>query len=570
MVGKKWIYKDAGETSLVEKLAAELSVEKSLAQLLVQRGVTSFEEARRWFRPSLEHLHDPFLMKDMRKAVDRLKRAIATGQKILVYGDYDVDGTTAVSLVILFLGNMYDKVAYYIPDRYTEGYGLSTKGVEYAREHGFALIVALDCGIKANKQIEHAQALGIDVIVCDHHHEGSQLPPASAILNPKQHDCEYPFKELSGCGVAFKFIQAYCIDQDIPIERLYEYLDLVAISIASDIVNITGENRVLSYFGIKKIIENPLVGIDAIKEIASIKDSLSVSDIVFKIGPRINAAGRIDSGSIAVELLTSSDRSKARELVTTINGCNETRKNLDKQITEEALQQIERDPRYADKKTTVVFDKDWHKGVVGIVASRLTEMHYRPTVVLTESNGKITGSARSVDGFDLYAAIEQCADLLENFGGHMYAAGLTLKADMLDAFKKRFDEAVSASILPDMLVPKMKIDLELFPTSINDKFFRIMKQFEPFGPGNMTPVFSMKGLVDTGYSRPVGDGSHLKLTLASPVFKSSFDGIAFGLGKMSEDIKNKSIDICFTLEDNTFRGETRLQINVRDLKIAGS
>ena len=569
MSTRTWLFKPEGNPADVQRLATELNIDPSLANLLVQRGVNSFEDERRWFRPSLDDLLDPFLMKDMDKAINRLQQAIKNGEKILVYGDYDVDGTTAVSLIILFLKPRHNNVAFYIPDRYSEGYGVSLKGIQYASDNGFSLLITLDCGIKAHKQIDRARELSIDVIVCDHHHQDNTLPDAIAVLNAKRQDCQYPFKELSGCGVAFKFLQAYCLKENIPQTELYAFIDLVAISIASDIVEITSENRILAFHGIKKIIESPLVGIRAIKEIAKIGESLSVSDIVFKIGPRINAAGRIESGTMAVELLTCTDFVKAMEIVGQVNDCNEIRKNLDKQITEEALAMIARDSSYKNKTTTVVYDSSWHKGVVGIVASRLTEVHYRPTIVLTESNGKITGSARSVDGFDLHSAIEKCAEVLEHFGGHRYAAGLTLKPENLEAFSNLFEQAVSNSITPEQLIPKIKIDTELQATAINPKFFRILHQFEPFGPGNMTPVFCMKRMKDTGFSRAVGDGTHLKVNLLSPHDKI-FDGIAFGMGSMENTIKNKMLDVCFALEENTWNGNTSLQLNVRDIKILES
>lgn len=565
---RNWICKPQGSPGIVSRLSSELGIDPSLANLLAQRGITTFDEARKWFRPSLDDLHDPFLMKDMDNAVERLVKAADTGEKILVYGDYDVDGTTAVSLVTLFLQPRYPGVDFYIPDRYSEGYGLSMRGVQHAADNGYGLMLTLDCGIKAHRQVERAAQLGVDVIVCDHHEPGDTLPPAVAVLDAKRADCGYPFRELSGCGVAFKLLQAFCIRKGIPPEELYAFIDLVAVSIASDIVEITGENRVLAYYGIKKIEENPLVGLRAIKDVAKMSGPITVSDIVFKIGPRINAAGRIEQGSMAVELLTCTDFARAMEMVGGVNECNETRKHLDKQITEEALADIAKDSSHAGRKTNVVYRPDWHKGVVGIVASRITEVYYRPTVVLTLSNGKITGSARSVDGFDLHAAIEKCAPLLENFGGHKYAAGLGMKPENLQAFRDMFEEAVSQAITPDMLVPKVKIDVELDPVSINAKFFRILKQFEPFGPGNMSPVFCMRGLRDTGSSRTVGDGSHLKINVVAPG-NHYYDGIGFGMGHKLEMLGRGPVDICFSLEENSFNGNTSLQMMVRDIKATG-
>jgi len=567
---KNWIVKNSVEDEKVQSLVTDLSIDEVLAKLLVQRGISSFEDAKKWFRPSLENLHNPFLMKDMDKATERLIRAIKNEEKILIYGDYDVDGTTAVSLFYLFLQKYSKKLDYYIPDRYKEGYGVSKIGIDFAIDHSFTLLITLDCGIKANTNIAYAQANGVDVIVCDHHNQGDVLPNAYAVLNPKRHDCSYPFKDLSGCGVGFKLLQAFCQNQDISLDELYAYLDIVAVSIASDIVKIVGENRIMTYYGIKQIIEKPSLGIDAIKRISQIEgNSLSVSDIVFKIGPRINAAGRIGSGRLAVELLTCQDSSLVMEIVKEVNDNNEFRKDLDKSMTVEALAMIAGEPNQELKTTNVVFSPEWHKGVVGIVASRITEVYYRPTIVLTEANGKVTGSARSVDGFDLYAALEKCADLLENFGGHMYAAGLTMKKEQFHFFKIRFEEVVSSSIKPEMLIPKIKIDSTLNIDAITPKFYRILKQFEPFGPGNMTPVFVTSGIVGNQTIRTIGnDGSHLKMMVKSSDSSVMFDAIGFGFGNTAETLKQSTFDICYTVEENEFRGDVKLQLRIRDVRLS--
>jgi single-stranded-DNA-specific exonuclease len=565
---KKWVINESGDNALIRQLMEALSIDEILAKLLVQRGITTYDEAKDWFRPSFTQLHNPFLMQDMDKAVERLIRAINQNEKILIYGDYDVDGTTAVSLFWLFLSKYSNKLDYYIPDRYKEGYGVSKMGIDFAIEHSFSVIITLDCGIKALSQINYASSNGIDVIVCDHHNQGEELPNAYAILNPKRNDCLYPFKDLSGCGVGFKFLQAYSEKQNIQIEELHQYIDIVAVSIASDIVKIVGENRVLVYYGIKKILENPSLGIDAIKRIAQIDgNSLTVSDIVFKIGPRINAAGRIGSGRLAVELLTCQDSSLVMDIVKEVNDNNEFRKDLDKSMTAEALIQIANETSQESKTTNVVFSSEWHKGVVGIVASRITEVYYRPTIVLTESNGKITGSARSVDGFDLYSALEKCADLLENFGGHKYAAGLTMKKENFEQFKLRFEDVVSSFIHADMLIPKIKIDSELSIETISPKFYRILKQFEPYGPGNMTPVFVTNEIQGDDTIRQIGaDGSHLKMFVKSKKTNNVLDAIGFGFGSNAAELKKSKFDICYTIEENEFRGETKLQLRIRDIR----
>lgn len=567
---KAWKIKENGHNEEIGRLASELNIDKVLATLLMQRGITTFEEARTFFRPSLQNLHDPFLMKDMDKAVERIDRAISKNEKILVYGDYDVDGTTSVAMVYSFLMYYHDKIDYYIPDRYHEGYGISFKSIEYAALNKIKLIIALDCGIKSVDKVQYAKERGIDFIICDHHKPDEKLPDAYALLDPDRPDCNYPFKHLSGCGVGFKMLQAYCITHNIPDQQLEEYLDLLAVSIASDIVPITGENRTLAYFGLKRLVENPRIGFKTIIKLAGIEDRpITVEDIVFKIGPRINAAGRIESGRQAVELLISETPEVALLHCEKINSFNLTRRNIDKNMTDEALKEIEQlGGKY--KFSTVLFNPSWHKGVVGIVASRLIESYYRPTVILTESNGWASGSARSVAGFDLYNAITLCADLLENFGGHRYAAGLTMKVENVGIFRDRFEKVVSQTIHPEQLIPQIEIDAELNLKDISDKFFRILKQFEPFGPENMNPVFFAENVVDNGYSRIVGTGEeHLKLCLVQEDGPYNvFDGIAFNKAQFFNKIsKGIGFDIAFSLTENNFRGNTSIQLNIKDIKI---
>jgi single-stranded-DNA-specific exonuclease len=568
---KYWKLRERATSADVEKLAMELNISHVLANLLIQRNITTFDEAKAFFRPSLDDLHDPFLMKDMDKAVERLEHAINNQEHILVYGDYDVDGTTSVSLVYSFLRKIYDKIDYYIPDRYNEGYGVSFNGIDHAAATKVSLIIALDCGIKAIEKIKYASSKGIDFIICDHHTPGKYLPEAVAVLDPKRLDCQYPFKELSGCGVGFKLIHAYSIRNNISFDRLLEHIDLVAVSIASDIVPIIGENRVLTFFGLKKLEENPGIGLKTIKEKSGVEDGkpIAVEEVVFKIGPRINAAGRMDSGKQAVDLLISNSEKEAKLLCDKLNVHNQTRRNIDKNITEEAITEI-RQHSNKYKYSTVLYNPKWHKGVVGIVASRLIETYYRPTVVLTESNGFATGSARSVNGFDLYEAINECADLLESFGGHMYAAGLTLKPDNVQKFKDRFEQVVSEHISTEQLTPQVEIDAELNFIDINDKFYRVLKQFAPFGPGNMNPVFFAENVTDNGTGRPVGtEGEHLKLSLIQETdpFRN-INAIAFGQGRKHDKInQGKAFDIAYTLVENSFRGQTTLQLNVKDIKI---
>ncbi len=571
---KRWSIKAAGDEAKINQLVLELGIDRMLANLLVQRGIGSFDDARKFFRPSLSDLHNPFLMKDMDKAIARLDKAVNTHEKILVYGDYDVDGTTAVSLVYSFLGKLTaakgkeNLVDYYIPDRYSEGYGISFQGIDFAKENNFTLIIALDCGIKANDKVDYANERGIDFIICDHHRPGDALPNAIAVLDPKRSDCSYPFDELCGCGVGFKLIQAYTQKNNIAFENLTEYLDLTAISIASDLVPIIDENRILCYFGLQEINKNPRKGIKSILELANVKKTVGINELIFTIGPRINAAGRIQTGRNAVKLLISIDHEQAKTSGININITNTERRALDLTITQQALNMIDNDQELQNRKSTVLFHTDWHKGVIGIVASRLIEKYYRPTIVLTESDGKATGSARSVKDFDVYNAIAACSDLLEQFGGHKYAAGLTLKLENIEAFQQRFEEVVSSTIEDHLLIPEIEIDAELELKAITPKFYRILKQFEPFGPENMAPVFITKGLADKGYVRIVGN-NHLKMDLYHPQNSSeSFSSIAYGQAYHFDDVlRKKLLSACYAIEENEFNGRTSLQLNIKDLKI---
>jgi len=561
--------KEKGDTAVVKQLAASLGVSDSLANLMVQRSITSADEAKAFFNPSLDYLHDPFQMKDMNIAVDRISTAIKKNERILVYGDYDVDGTTAVALMYSFLKDQYSNVDYYIPDRYKEGYGVSFQGLDFAYQNNCKVVITLDCGIKAVEKVKYAKTKGLDVIICDHHYPGDEIPKALAVLDPKQPSCNYPYKELSGCGVGFKLIQAYARVHGIPFSDISHYLDLVAVSIASDIVPITGENRVLAYFGLKRLNESPRTGLKELIREAEVTKALTIEDVVFKIGPRINAAGRMETGSKAVDLLVSSDTLLATGISREINNFNIERRTVDRSITTEAMRMISEDQRTVNSKTTVLYNPNWKKGVIGIVASRLIETYYRPTVILTESNGFATGSARSVQGYDLYAAIEACADLLESFGGHMFAAGLTLKKENIRPFMDRFEKYVNSTISDDQLLPRIFIDTELSFLEINDEFFRTMSQFQPFGPDNMSPVFISRNVFDTGSGRMVGSsGEHLKLDLCQEsTGQKSFPAIAFSQANHFEYIKGGNpFDICYSLEMNEFRGNRNLQLNIRDIK----
>ena len=566
-----WIYSELTDeqNEIKNKLANELSISPVLAKLLVQRGIVTFDDARSFFRPDLNDLHDPFLMKDMDKAVERLTKAMQRNEKILIYGDYDVDGTTSVSLVYRFLVKFYSNLDFYIPDRYNEGYGISIKGIDFAAQNNFKLIIALDCGIKAVEKIKYAKTLGVDFIICDHHNPDDELPPAVAVLDSKRADCNYPYKHLSGCGVGFKLMQAFAMENNIRFEELIPLLDLVALSIASDIVPITGENRILAFYGLKQINSNPSTGVKAIIDVCGLKDrEISISDIVFKIGPRINASGRMKLATEAVELMVSRDYNFAYERSGTINEYNNDRKDLDKNITDDAIALIRQDDTYSERKSIVVFKPDWHKGVIGIVASRLAEEYYKPSVVLTESNGFASGSARSVLGFDLYKAVESCKDLLENFGGHMYAAGLTMKIEHVDEFSRRFEKFVAEHIEEDQTYPQIDIDAIIEFKDITPKFFRVLKQFGPFGPGNMKPVFESKNVYDFGSSRLVGkDQEHLKLELTDSSSENVMSGIAFRMYEFNDHLKALNpLDICYTLEENNFNGNTSIQLMIRDIK----
>ena len=567
---KNWKLKSQGDDRLVGQLAADLDLNRPLANLLIQRGLITADHVRSFFTPDLKDLHDPFLMKDMDKAVGRIESAIKNSETILVYGDYDVDGTTSVAMIYSFLKRFHDKLDFYIPDRYAEGYGISYIGIDYARNKGYSLIIALDCGIKATEKVRYASSNGIDFIICDHHTPGTAIPEAAAVLDPKRPDCNYPYKELSGCGVGFKLIQAFSLHNNIPFEELLPFLDLVAVSIASDIVSLTGENRILTYFGLQRLNETSRTGLKTIIQLSGIQDKvITVDDIVFKIGPRINAAGRIESGKSAVNLLIAGNEQEARIIGEKVNNYNSTRRNIDSSITQEALEMINRNPELQKKKTTVLFNPDWHKGVIGIVASRLIDTYYRPTVVLTESNGFATGSARSVYGFDLYKAIESCSDLLENFGGHKYAAGLTLKLENLPKFQKRFESVVEEMIDPGQMIPVVEIDTEIKLNDITPEFYRCLKKFEPFGPDNMAPVFLTENVVDNGTGKPVGtNGDHLKLNLIQEEDPYKiYPAIAFQQGnRYPKTINGVAFDICYTIAENEFMGKVNLQLNVRDIK----
>jgi len=564
----RWTLKPKPSQEKVLQLATELSVERHIASLLAQREIETYKDAKAFFRPSLYNLHDPFLMQDMKKAVDRIEKAIHNNENILVYGDYDVDGTTAVSLVSSYLKTYHPNVATYIPDRYDEGYGISFQGIDFAEDNGFSLIIALDCGIKAIDKVKYATQKGIDFIICDHHRPGAELPKAIAILDPKREDCNYPYDELCGCGVGFKLVQGLASHRDQTIDDLNGYLDIVATAIAADIVPITGENRILAYHGLIQINSNPRAGIKAIINQLK-KDTLTISDVVFIIAPRINAAGRMKHGNYAVELLTEEDLDIAAQKAAEIEIFNTDRRDLDKFITEEALQQIVANSE-EENFTTVVYQENWHKGVIGIVASRLTETFYRPTLVFTKNGEKFAASARSVSGFDVYNALEACNEYIEQFGGHKYAAGLTLLEANYENFKDKFEQVVRDSIPEELLSPEIKIDLEIELSEITPKFYRILKLFGPFGPKNMKPVFLVKNLKDAGYSRKVGsDESHLKLSLISEDGKTKIDGIGFNLGNFYDKISRGDLfDVVFTIEENVWNGRTTLQLNIKDIKLA--
>ncbi len=560
---KKWIYLDEPDTQITQELSKSVNINPTLAKILTQRGIESFEEAKKFFRPSLKTLHDPFLMKDMDKAVNRLCEAVFNQEKILLYGDYDVDGTTSVSLLFLFLKQFTSNLDFYIPDRYTEGYGISKKGIDWAEENGFKLVIALDCGVRANERAIQSKKLGIDLIICDHHLPGDELPDAYAILDPKQPNCTYPFDELSGCGVGFKLLEGFCQQNTIDKEKLYQFLDLLAVSIASDLVPIVGENRTLAYYGLKKLNKKPSAGLKSLIDVSGQKTSLNISSVVFALGPRINAAGRLSHAKESVNLLIG-ESEETTEFADNLNARNKERKEFDQSITEEALEMIAAMPQ--TQKSTVLFKESWHKGVIGIVASRCIEHYYRPTIILTKSNGKATGSARSVDGFDVHAAITECQDLLEQFGGHKYAAGVTLSLENIEAFQKKFEEVVSRRILPEQLIPTVKIDSEIPLQEVNFKTNNILAQMEPFGPQNLAPVFGTKNV--TVKSKPkVMKDAHIKGFLHEANSDKMYEYIGFGLAEKAEKMEpGEPFQIAFHIEENNFRQHKSIILNIQDIK----
>jgi len=562
---KRWLYKELPSKERIEKFSNEININPYLSATLIQRGIDDFSSAKNFFRPSLEQLHDPFLMKDMKEAVDRLNLAITSEEKILIYGDYDVDGTTSVALVYSYLQEFYPNCEAYVPDRNKEGYGISKAGIEWAEENNCSLIIALDCGIKSTDMVLFADNKGIDFIICDHHLPDDKIPHAVAVLDPKRKDCEYPYQELSGCGLGFKLIQAHARTYREE-KEVFEFLDLVAISIASDIVPITGENRILAHFGLKKLNENPLPGLKALKEIAQNKNDLDISSIVFTLGPRINAAGRVAHASAAVELLISKSEEEANTLAGKVDLKNDIRRQFDSDITEEALAMIDGDEVLRASKSTVLFKNTWHKGVIGIVAARCIEKYYRPTVILTESNNKITGSARSVNGFDLYEAIYQCGDLLEKFGGHKYAAGLTMDSSNLNAFRARFEEVVSARITPDMLTPTIEIDTPIVLDAITPKFMNVLKQMAPFGPENQKPVFAGKNMfVHNSLSN--FKERHIRFLAGQAGSENVLQAVAFDQAEHYNRLASgERFTLAFTIEENVYNGNTSIQLRVKDIK----
>lgn len=567
---KRWVINTPPEETKIQELAKKINCHPVIANLLLQRGIESVEQAQAFFNPSLNMLHDPFLMKDMDKAVERLDRAIAADEKILIYGDYDVDGTTAVALLYKYLKNRCntENLEYYIPDRYTEGYGVSIKGIDYAAENNFSLMLITDCGIKAVEKVKYANSKKVDIIICDHHTPGDSLPEAIAVLDPQRKDCEYPYKWLSGCGVSFKLVQAHSLKHNLPMSELYKLLDLLCVSIASDIVPITGENRILAYYGLQQLNTQPSLGLKTIIKVAGIGKEISINDIVFRIGPRINAAGRVESGRKSVELLTADSESTAEDIALDIDTFNDQRKKLDHNITEEAIRHIKHSDIEPSKKTTVLFNSNWHKGVIGIVASRLTESFYRPTIILTESNGLATGSARSVEGFDLYYAISQCSEYLENYGGHKYAAGLTLKLENLEPFKEKFEQIVCETINDEMLTPQINIDAQLKLSDITPEFYHMLQKFAPFGPNNTIPVFVTENVINFIGSRRVGrNNEHLKLVVVDDTrVCNDRSGIGFGMGNLYDKINTGHFfDICYTLQENEFMGKNDIQMMLKDL-----
>ena len=563
---KNWSIAEEKNTTKAEILARELNINECLAKILVQRGIYDFENARNFFRPQLSKLHDPFLMKDMDRAIERISKALKNEEGIMVYGDYDVDGTTAVALTYHFFSQFTSNITYYIPDRHKEGYGISKEGIDFAASNNYSLIIALDCGIRSVDKVDYAKQFGIDFIICDHHLPAEKIPSAVAVLDPKREDCNYPFKELSGCGIGFKLVQAYCKANNLPSKKYECYLDLCMVSIAADIVAIVDENRILAHFGLLKINENPCHGLQALMQISGKTNTYDITDVVFKIAPRINAAGRMGDAKNAVKILLSNEVRLADEQSLFINAQNTERKSFDQNITAEALALIESDENLINKKSTVVFKNDWNKGVIGIVASRLIETYYRPTIVLTESNGNYTGSARSVEGYDLYEALLACSHLLEQFGGHKYAAGLTLKPENLNLFIQKFEEVVAATITPDLLQPEIKINCELDLTQVDAKFHRVLMQMGPFGPENMAPVFVSKNVKMIRNPQIVGT-NNLKLFI-NQQNSSIFECIGFGLGEFERKLQiNQPFDVCYSIEENVWNDKKRLQLNLKGIKI---
>ena len=566
LMEKRWVQAVQGNIETIDLLAQKLNIDRSLAEILAQRGISSFEEAKDFFRPQLTQIHDPFLMKDMEKAINRIDTALASGEKILIYGDYDVDGTTSVALAFSFFRQFTPHIEYYIPDRHKEGYGISTAGIDYAKEKGITLIIALDCGIKSNDKIAYANTLHIDFIICDHHLPGDELPEAVAILDPKRKDCLYPFKELAGCGIGFKLAQAYCQQHALPAEKYERYLDLVMVSIAADIVPIVDENRTLAYFGLIKLNEDPCIGLKALMDSCGKNKDFTITDVVFTLAPRINAAGRMDHGNQAVKMLLCTEDDLAKEQSLFINIQNTDRKTSDQNITAEALALIDESEFLISKKTTVVYNENWNKGVIGIVASRLTEKYFRPTIVLTHSNGLLTGSARSVPGYDLYEALLSCSDLLEQFGGHKFAAGLTMKQENIEEFSQRFENVVSSTITDDLLCPEIHIDSEIKLNQIDGKFQRIIAQMAPFGPLNPAPVFISRDVVYVGKPYIVGT-KHLKLSIKQQN-SAIFETIGFGLAEFENLLQpNVPFSVCYTIEENVWKEQRRLQLNIKAIRI---
>lgn len=560
---KRWNLLSTDPT-IVQHLQDVLKIHPVFCQLLVQRGISTFEEARQFFRPSLEELHDPFLMKDMNLAINRISLAIQKNEKILLYGDYDVDGTTSVALLFSFLKKYHSDLDYYIPDRYKEGYGISFAGIDYAKQNGISLIIAMDCGIKANEKVKYAQGFDIDFIICDHHLPEGELPPAVAVLDPKRADCPYPYKELSGCGITFKLVQAFIEQHSLEMSELVELLDFVVISIACDIVPMLGENRTLAFFGLQQLNETKRLGLQSLIEVSGRQFPLNVNDIVFGLGPMINAAGRLADARQSVRLLLSKDKTVAKENAQALHQSNQKRKEFDAQIVQEAKMLLEENENLDQQKSIVLFQPHWHKGIVGIAAARIVESHHRPTIILTESNGLAVGSARSVKGFNIHHAIKKCEHLLENFGGHAHAAGLSIATDKVDLFIKKFEEVVQATIVEDDLQPEVNITAVLDLKNITPQFWNILRQFAPFGPQNRNPVFATKDVKDTGFSRLL-KGNHLKLQMKQDG-SEVMNGIAFGMGDYFPEVQNQQFHICYTINENNWRDKISLQLNVRDIR----